>query len=109
MPYLREKTLRALWERIVFTSSTETLYDTLMKSDEIFSFCKKDAALITLNQKDYVLLPVSVKVGHQVYTFLLPSNKIPNETNYDRKVVMKDTVFQRVWEKFSFCVTHRSK
>lgn len=74
-----------------------------------FPFAKKDAALITLNQKDSVLLPVSVKVGHRVDTFLLPSNKIPNKTNYNRKAVMKDTLFQRVWEKFSFCVTHRSK
>lgn len=92
----------------VYIINRDTLYDTLMKSDEIFSFCKKDAALITLNQTDS-LLPASVKVGHRVYTFLLPSNKIPNKTNYNGKVVMKDTVFQRVWEKFSFCVTHRSK
>lgn len=86
----------------VYIINQDTLYDTLMKSDETFSFCKKGAALITLNQTDSLFLPVSVKVGHQVYTFLLPSNKIPNKTNYNRKAVMKDTVFQRVRGKVQF-------
>lgn len=47
-----------------------------MKSDEIFSFSKKkkqpkNAALITVNQTNFMLLPISVQVGHQVYAFFV--------------------------------------
>lgn len=68
-----------------------------MKDDEISSFCEGEGAeLMSLKQPNFLLLPISVKVGHQVYTFSCqPTKYRVGQMNDNRKLAMKETVFQR--------------
>lgn len=69
---------------------------TLMKDDEIvsFLFAKKGTELMSPNQPNFVLLPRSVKVGHQVYTVCCQTTKYwIGQINDNRKLEMKEILF----------------